>query len=284
MGLKKIIAVIILIACFATGIRAQRIALQPLYTGKNIMAAVNVPNRLKSLQLTLPSYFHDTIYRMVTPVVKASCIPHGPFAFMLFEATRQDDETVKLNFETINEYTSNNFAIERVFATGTEQAEITQPADTCYQLFVQAKKVAGFAQAGMANARNKQAHTSTYKIADHNNYTGITFYRITEYEYDSSTAVTQIIAVAGKPLKEALMVYPNPVVNSASLSIFSKYAGNGTVQLLNINGNVLKQFSATLVKGVNYIPINIPGVAKGMYVIRVVRSQHPALQASLVKQ
>ncbi len=216
--------------------------------------------------------------------IRSSCIPHPPFEFINFVATRQDDNTVKLAFETNNEFTNRSFTIERVYAAGTEHAEILQPTDSSYQLFLKANKLTAFVQPDSVYAKNKRSNT-TYKLTDHNAYTGLSFYRITASDfYTSDIVATQIIAVQGKPLKETVGVYPNPAVSNASITLFSKYAGSGMVQLVTVKGNVVKQFPADILAGVNNLPLNTAGLATGMYIVRVVRKQHPVLQTNMMKQ
>jgi hypothetical protein len=273
------------IAMFACTVSAQQIQLPPIYGGEPAGAAfsTDINNITQPFQLNAvaPTAF---VLQSITPrFIKPGCIPHDSFAFVKFEAQRQDDGAVKLAFETENEYTSRTLTIERVFAAGTENADITQPADSCFALFAQANRVAAFLPADSEYARNKGYHKTRYEVTDLNSFTGISFYRVTETDNeDTAKMFTQIIAVIGKPIKETFTITPNPVVSQATAQVVSKYGGPGMLQLINLQGTVVKQLQVYVNTGLNSIQLPA-GLAGGMYYARLLRQKHPVLQATMVK-
>jgi len=286
MVYKKIIVHLCVMAVMATSLCAQPIKLPAIYTGQDVAAgfSTNIQSLTQPVQLSAIAPKEYELTELTPRLVKAACIPHGNFAFVKFEAQRQDEGAVKLAFETENEYTSRTLTIERVFATGTENADITQPADSSFALFAEANKVAAFMQADSQYAKNRGYHKTHYELTDRNSYTGISFYRVTASDFeDTANTVTEIIAVIGKPLKETIGITPNPLVNQANVQVFSKYAGKGMVQLINMQGTIVKQFSAAINQGDNLLPFTAQGLAQGMYYVRVLRTAHTPLQTSVMK-
>jgi hypothetical protein len=280
----KIFFLAALVSCNMCHIQAQQIKLQEIYAGEDLMAGIKSNAQGNMRTLHLPALTNNYVVPALTPrFIKQSCIPHGPFAFTKFEATRQNDASVKLLFETIDEYTSHIFTVQRAFAPGTEHAEITQPADSSFALLMKGSGEALFMQTDSTPAKNKGSHTAGYQLTDKNIFTGITFYRITQTDMDGSDAKTQIIAVIGTPLKETVAVYPNPARASAQVQVFSKYTGAATLQLLSTRGAVIQQIPVNLYTGFNNINLVLQGNASGMYYINVLRAQHVALKGKLVK-
>ncbi len=286
MAYKKIAVLLLFVVMVVCNIHAQQIKLPAIYKGDVTATSVgtNIQNMVQPVQLSTVAPKEFALTSLTPRLVKPECIPHGNFGFIKFDAQRQDDGAVKLVFETENEYTNRTLTIERVFANGTENADIAQPSDSSFALFAATNKVTSFVQADSQYARNRGYHKTRYEVTDHNAYTGISFYRVTASNFeDTSNAITEIIAVIGKPLKETLAISPNPLISQANVQLYSKYAGTGLVQFVNTRGAVVKQFLTPISQGNNLLPFTAQGLAQGMYYVRVLRTAHQPLQTTVVK-
>jgi len=102
------------------------------------------------------------------------------------------------------------------------------------------------------------------------NINGRAFYRLRVGDPDGRVYHSKIVAVAGKVTDfELNSLTPSLVRNSTSLSISSAVAGKASVSITNIQGNMVKNFSFNLNKGVTETLLNLSGLAKGNYILRL---------------
>lgn len=275
---------IVIIVLGSINCTAQRIDLPAIYTGEDVMSYTrDKAMQVEPIRIKEPGEMKYRLQAMVGRYLTSYCISHDPFSFVKFVATRKDAQTVALEFETIDEHTSNSFTVERVFATATENKEIAHAADTAFAFLRKTGVVGEFEKLNVLRAKNKGSIKAKYTLTDNNNFTGISFYRITETEWDKSTNLSQIVAVEGTPLKETVSIYPNPARDEAYIRVLSKTPRSARVQLLNVQGNVIKEMPVTMVAGANRLSIPVVGLPAGVYSIRVSRSHGLALQAKFIK-
>lgn len=218
---------------------------------------------LQPLTLKQVATTSNTLTALTGRYLTEFCISHGPFTFVTYTAQRTNDESVALSFETTNEYTSNNFIVERVLAKGTEHKELQQPADTSFMLLYKTGVVTDFGEISRKYAKNQGWKKVKYELTDNNNYTGISFYRITQVDDDKNTVSSNIVAVMGKALQETLNLFPNPAASQTSITLFCKTADDGTWQLLSAQGALLKQSPMPIGAGVNALPIPVSNLSAG---------------------
>lgn len=277
-----------LLSIFSAGLlfhaNGQTMHLPPLYNPADLVkdASTLVHNYNVPFQVKPVSNLKTSLPQLTSRWVQAPVMIY-PFSFLKFEAERQDDASVKLVFETTNEFNSQQYTIERVFLPGSEFQDITQTADTCYDLLVSQNKLTGLISTDSLYAKNEGEKKLSYSLTDDNNFAGISFYRITEKETDNSITTTEIKAVPGKILKESFLAYPNPTPGNVQLNVFSKTAGTSTLRILNMQGSVLKMEEVNLVKGNNTLSFNCGAISNGMYHIELLRDQLPAMQTKIIK-
>ncbi|MFZ9755110.1 MAG: T9SS type A sorting domain-containing protein, partial [Bacteroidia bacterium] len=63
-------------------------------------------------------------------------------------------------------------------------------------------------------------------------------------------------------------LFPNPAQDRTSLSFNSAASGQAKVQVLNIQGQVVRQFNHNMVKGTNTLSLDISGLTRGTYFVR----------------
>lgn len=270
-----------LLLCSISSI-AQYIGLPAIYKGDDPGSSKQAMP-LQPLQLGRTATLSSTLTSLTGRYLSEHCMFHDPFTFVTFTAQRKDDQSVALAFETTNEYTSNSFIVERVLAKGTEHKELMQPADTSFMLLYKTGVVTDFGEINKKYARNLGYRKAKYELTDNNNYTGISFYRITQVDNDKNMVSSNIFAVMGKPLQETLRLFPNPAVSQTSITLFSKTADDGMWQLLSAQGTLLKQSPMPVGAGANALTIRVSNLSAGTYYIRVVRKHSPAMQTAFIK-
>jgi len=102
------------------------------------------------------------------------------------------------------------------------------------------------------------------------NINGRAFYRLRVGDPDGRVYNSKIVAVAGKETGfELNSLTPSLVFNSTSLSISAAVAGKASISITNFQGNTVQSFSFNLNKGVTETLLNLSGLAKGNYILRL---------------
>jgi len=109
---------------------------------------------------------------------------------------------------------------------------------------------------------------TVYNAGDAQPYT-VTYYRLKQVDKDGIYVYSKVIKVTGSEKNEAsIRLYPNPVVNSATVATYSSNSKAVTVKVFSNNGILVKELRKQLAAGYNNI--DIPGVGAlpgGIYTV-----------------
>ena len=157
---------------------------------------------------------------------------------------------VRLNWVTRQEINNKEFSIERSL-DGTYFEQI----------------------ATIAGAVNSEV-TKTYSYDDYQfPHTSRVFYRLVQIDLDGSKQSSTIKWIYLKDYNpkslEIFAVSPQPVTNTANLSIISPAEGNYTFTLLNSMGGLINQRQFFLQKGQNITPYDCTNFPAGFYLLEV---------------
>jgi hypothetical protein len=95
----------------------------------------------------------------------------------------------------------------------------------------------------------------------------------------NTSLAEKVATVQGKPLS----FYPNPVQERFALQVDNERSGTYTVQVMTINGRIVKSFQLNKTSGRSVSDINVGGLARGTYLLRVVM-QDWTQTSQLIKQ
>ncbi|HSC54348.1 MAG TPA: T9SS type A sorting domain-containing protein [Phnomibacter sp.] len=126
-------------------------------------------------------------------------------------------------------------------------------------------KIATVAAANIANAN--------YSWPD--NLAGINtpqvFYKIEQVAKDGKVYITPVVAVTISTEIISLKLFPNPASKYASLVVNSNRQQTATIQIVNMQGQIVQQYNQLLSKGVNNFTINgIETLSDGVYEVQLV--------------
>ena len=126
-----------------------------------------------------------------------------------------------------------------------------------------------------------------YSWYDENPLAGISYYQLSQTDYDGTSEVFHPIAVECEVEPENdYVVYPNPVNESLSIDLELEYF-EGTeinVQLLDLKGSVVKTQPISLDRGFNHIELNVDDLPMGVYTLRFNNTIHHLKEKRIVKQ
>ncbi len=69
--------------------------------------------------------------------------------------------------------------------------------------------------------------------------------------------------------KLAIQAYPNPAASSTTVRYFLPQAGEATIQLIGLNGQVYHTWEVNNSKGQHDLPIRVEGLSQGIYLLRI---------------
>lgn len=173
-----------------------------------------------------------------------------PVEFLNFSA-KCDDQKVRLNWQTSSEINNDYFTVER-----SRDGIIFDVISTVL---------------GHGNSTVSQ----TYNWRDNNPLSGISYYRLSQTDYDGSQEFLKTISIDCMQ-EEVVKLYPNPFENS--LTISSQH--RGILTLYDISGKVIQQmsFEAGVQSRAMY------EIANGIYIAHVLLSNGEIEDIKLFKQ
>lgn len=114
------------------------------------------------------------------------------------------------------------------------------------------------------SARNMPAD---YKFSD--TEAGNAYYRLKQVDKDGTFTYSKILRSNCPIASIKLIIYPNPVSDHADLVFQSDKVFIGNVQVFTAAGQFVKRVQIQVQLGQNKIRINLPGLTKGTYLLRI---------------
>ena len=86
---------------------------------------------------------------------------------------------------------------------------------------------------------------------------GYTYYRFRQVDFDGSQSYSPIrLVVIPEDLLPSIAVYPNPLTSNSKLKIPVSESGKVVIKLYNLKGQLIREKSANVNKGMNYLNLN----------------------------
>jgi hypothetical protein len=165
-----------------------------------------------------------------------------------FTASYISDNNVKVSWSTTNEINADYFEVER--STGAT----------------------GFIGVGQVNADESLNPVHNYVLNDQlfNVNSDIVYYRLRIVDKNGKFTYSKTIAVKLEQPENVLSVFPNPLNDYTTLSIFATKPSTGMIRLIDNTGKQLLIKSFNVSNGSNSVLVDQLGyLPKGIYVIQV---------------
>jgi hypothetical protein len=179
---------------------------------------------------------------------------------LLSLAAKAIQETVEVKWTTSDEINNAYFDIER-------------SADGVH-----------FVNVGSVSAGGAGSLTHTYSFIDREPETGVNYYRLKQVDLNSHFQYSKVVETNLQTGAFRMStVYPNPVKNMLSWSLYTPNSKQVLVQLSAISGNILSSQHINLVKGKNPQLMNIARFPAGQYLLSVTDAEkNTRLQQKIV--
>lgn len=166
-----------------------------------------------------------------------------PIELLNFDATIANNEWVELNWQTSSEINNDYFTIER--SMDGINWEIVKNID------------------GSGNSST----LLNYSGIDSNPYSGISYYRLKQTDFDGQFSYSQIRSInLQRPGNPEILIYPNPV--NDKLTIKTRKSGLGDVHIYNVLGKNVNELTRQIITHENTIVIDFSQLNSGTYYIK----------------
>ena len=186
-----------------------------------------------------------------------------PVTILNFTASYTSANNADLDWKTTNEINASEFIIER------------------------SENGADFSPVGQVAAdQNGSSSVNNYTYTD--NLAGVTattvFYRLRVVDADGKYVYSKVVPIKLDQSKTAISVYPNPVVSSATLSVYSAGTTTAVYRLFDNAGKLVAYSNISLGAGTNSIPIDrLESLSTGIYILQVVMNNNVFTQKLIKK-
>lgn len=233
--------------------------------GQNLTAAQAIPINVTTTATTY--YLQIEGYAGVGCEFDAVLTPPGavctliplPINLLNFDATVEDNNKVNLNWLVSSEINNDYFTIERSLDGKT------------------------FEVVGIVDGAGNSSMVKNYNLVDDNPYTGTSYYRLKQTDYDNTSTYSNVVAVDIKTSVDELTLYPNPVTGNAQLAFDMNVAGDVFVQVHDVSGRLVLAERTNGLKGQNTIELTTDQLNRGMYFLTL-RSGEELVSTKFIKE
>lgn len=178
------------------------------------------------------------------------CSAPLPATLLAFEGRLTAAKDILLQWYTSQEYNVNRYEVER------------------------SNNNASFTRIGEKQAIGNAQQNNHYNFTDHTPFSGPNYYRLKIVDEDGKYTYSNVVMVMNEYLQNQLTsIYPNPVNEKLNCSINIEKTQQATLQILDVLGHVVYSTKRIFEKGTNAETIDMSGMAKGNYVLRLTLNQ-----------
>jgi len=92
------------------------------------------------------------------------------------------------------------------------------------------------------------------------------------------------IIIREQIVNEKISAYPNPTANNMTVAVTTQSPGDGTLQVFDATGKLIKKVNISIQKGTNQINLSLPNVATGSYDLKLDWGNDMHKHISIIKQ
>lgn len=126
---------------------------------------------------------------------------------------------------------------------------------------------------GKVNGAGNSVSTLNYSIYDPNPYTGISYYRLTQYDFDGSFSRSDIKSVVYNPSDIEISVFPNPITeNEVTFNMNGVVNQDFDLKIFDMTGRLVQSSSHKMTNGNNTITLTRT-LEKGAYLFKLMNGE-----------
>lgn len=192
--------------------------------------------------------------------VNASALP---ISLLEFTGKYEDNRSVLLTWKTASETNNNYFTVSR------------------------SSNGKSFSPWKVVASKGNSSSYQNYILTDTKPFTGISYYKLTQTDFDGTQVELSCIRVESKSKKLSditVTAGPNPFTNKITINIPAEYSGESTVKLWSVTGRLVYE-QKIVVNGENEkFTLEIPdNIQKGNYLLKIYNSTNASQGIHLIK-
>lgn len=164
---------------------------------------------------------------------------------------------------TLSDFTARKSANENLLKWSTQQE-----SNTSHFVIERSTDGQQFANIGQLAAAGNSSTLLTYHYSDVRPAIGNNYYRIKTVDKDGKTTLSEVRQVSSTQVA-AVKLYPNPAGNKVTVAINIEKAAEGNLSVTDLSGKVVYTKMLQLQQGNTTIPVSLPGVAAGSYIMKI---------------
>ncbi len=127
-----------------------------------------------------------------------------------------------------------------------------------------------FTIVGKVTGAGNSSSSKAYQFQDAINGTGYVYYRLRQVDVDGKSVLSPIVRLNMGSKTTAFELYPNPFGSSFTASFSATKPATATLQIRNINGQVLYNKTIAVTKGFNAVQLSsLPVMPSGLYHVSI---------------
>ena len=143
-----------------------------------------------------------------------------------------------------------------------------------------------WSEIGLIEGEGSTSTQMMYKWTDENPFNGVSYYRLTQTDYDGTSEIFDPIVVSCETSVKGYSVYPNPANEVLNIDLeLENYQGNDIeIEIMDINGRIVQSQSTDLHRGFNHLEVDISEFPSGVYMINFSGTKNYIKESRIVKQ
>ena len=158
---------------------------------------------------------------------------------------------------------------DKVYAKWSTASEINND----YFTLEKSKDGRVFESVGIVKGAGNSTEIHQYGYFDLNPFTGLSYYRLRQTDYDGHFTFSQVIPVFNKDKNTAWYVFPNPATDQIHLATTGDGLSNATFQLFNLEGSLIKSILLDM-KNQSIFTVRLTEYSNGIYIGKITDDYH----------
>ena len=180
-----------------------------------------------------------------------------PIELLYFNAFPEQNKIVKTEWSTASETNNDYFSVER-----SNDAMV-------------------FEQVGIVQGAGNSNTTLNYVFYDEHPFTGISYYRLRQIDFDGQNSYSEIRTVNIQTF-EIISIYPNPAGDYIQYNVASDNGGTVIIKMTDIFGREVLQKEETIEQGISERMISTATLSNGSYLLQILSSKNDKTQKQFV--
>lgn len=207
--------------------------------------------------LTLSNY--NQSLASTSPWTLALSVHPLPISLLDFKVILNENKEAVVSWATATESNSKDFEVERsgdgINFTGIEIVKSAGNSNTIRQ----------------------------YTIVDITPYTGISYYRIKQVDFNNTFSFTPARAILNQASEKSTRFFPNPVQSDATIVFGSKQHLNGLLSIYNSSGMIVYHQFVEVAEGQYNLMISLSGLEPGIYQYLLNTNDNSVIKGQFIK-